>query len=1262
MFFYILFRGGIKLAEKKFYEKNKREKKKFDEKKKRIKFTGERFIPGIEDDALTVEHIQRYRSVLQLVKGKKVLDIACGEGYGTEILSAGAEEIIGIDIDTGSVQRAKNKYQKQNLTYLVGDITAIPVSDHSIDIVVSFETIEHVEEIQQQQFLIEIKRVLKPEGILIISTPNKAIYSDRHQYQNKWHKKEFYKEEFQKFLQKEFQYLTFYHQYDEVLNVIEQEEVSKEAAFFRGREREGKYYIVIASNQSPLPVIQPVLTMRSEEEYERCLVRIQCLQQEEEERNLHIQKLDQEIENKDSRIVELQESEINRNVHIDKLDQEIAEKNQVIQENRKQLEILELKLQYAEQEKLQVRELLEVYQRGEEQYNELRREFDSFKEQRIQELKAVEMEKNQIIDDLKLEIEKKNRQIQELEEKKKEEIQKIEDIYKEQVKEYKKLEKVYQEICIINKQLKKTNDEISMKNKDYQEKIKNFDLEQDKLQTSLQKQEQIKKEMEQQIRNREGHIELLLESDRELERIKHSRSWRLLSIIWKTNSKVFPIGSKRRLCGKLVLKAVRHPVQSIKMAATPRKLKNFFYYLKKDGAAFVSQRVDESFIGVKVIPETLVLEQVEKEVQKDIWQYKPLNFTWWKEPEVSIVIPVYNQFEYTYNCLKSILSNSGEITYEVIIANDNSTDITTQITEIVKNIKVITNQENLRFLKNCNHAAKAARGKYIFFLNNDTQVQPNWLQPLVDLMEHDLKIGLVGSKLVYADGRLQEAGGILWKDGSAWNYGNRSNPEDPEYNYVKEVDYISGAAILIRKTLWEEIGGFDERFAPAYYEDTDLAFEVRKKGFKVVYQPKSVVVHFEGISNGVDISSGQKAYQKINEKKFYDKWNDILEKEHFENGTEVFKAKDRSKNKKHILVIDHYVPMYDKDAGNKCSFMYISLFVQLGFQVTFIGDNFFKHEPYTTELNQMGVEVLYGNYYYENWKNWLKENLYNFDYVYMQRPHISIKYIDLVKKYSNAKVIYFGHDLHYLREMRQYEIEKDSALLKSAEKWKKIEFELFQKVDIVYVVGFYEQAILQKEFPQKPIRNIPLYIYEEIKEKKKIDFRSKQNMIFVGGFGHPPNIDAVLWFAKIVFPDIVKYYPDIKWYIVGSNPTEEIKKLNSKNIVIKGFVSDKELKQLYNECRLAVVPLRVGAGVKGKVVEAVYNRIPLVTTPIGAEGLSLKEDAFIVTECNEEMSKIINSVYSDYDRLQQLSDHCITFIQNYFTQKVAKEVVLQDLK
>lgn len=1240
----------MKLAKRKSYKR-----------KEKMEFTGERFVPGIEEDELTIEHMQRYRSVQHIVRGKKVLDIACGEGYGTAILAEEAEEIVGIDIDAIVVQRAGETYKNKNLSYRVGNITAIPFPDQSIDVVVSFETIEHVEEEQQRQFLAEIKRVLKPEGFVVISTPNKAIYSDRYQYQNQWHKKEFYQEEFKEFLQKEFAYLTFYYQYDEVINVIEREEVSYQASFFRGKERDGKYYIVVASNQSSLPVIQPALMMRSKEEYERCIFRIQHLQQEEEERNIHIQKLDQEIEAKNTRILELQEAEVSRNNHIIKLDTEIEEKNRLIQESKNQIEILNLKLQYEEQGKQQIQKFLEIYQKEEENYSGLRKELDELKVQRIQELKAIKEENTQIICDLKLEIERKNKLNQELECQWQKEKQRKESILKKQEENYIELEDRYRQICTNHEQLKKTNQEITIANRKYQEEVEQAKLEQNQLQKQIFFEQQMKKEMEQQIRNKEGHIEQLLKSDRELEHIKHSRSWRIMSAAWKINNKIVPPKSKRRLFGKLVVRGIQHPIQMAKIVVTPRKLKNFFYYLKKDGVAFVSQRIDESLIGVKVTSETLVLEQVE-DVRKNMDQYEPLSFAWWEKPTVSIIIPVYNQFEYTYNCLKSILKNSGQVSYEIIIANDNSTDFTMQITEIVKNIRVVTNKENLRFLKNCNRAAKEARGSYIFFLNNDTQVQPNWLEPLVDLMERNSDIGLTGSKLVYADGKLQEAGGILWKDGSAWNYGNRCNSEDPEYNYVKEVDYISGAAILIRKTLWEEIGGFDERFVPAYYEDTDLAFEVRKRGYKVVYQPLSVVVHFEGISNGTNPTSGQKAYQKINEKKFYEKWQTVLEKEHFENGKDVFKAKDRSRNKKHILVIDHYVPMYDKDAGNKCSFMYLSLFVQLGFQVTFIGDNFFKHEPYTTELNQMGIEVLYGNYYYENWKNWLKENLIYFDYVYMQRPHISIKYIDLVKKYGHAKVIYFGHDLHYLRETRQYEIERDLALLKSAEKWKKIEFELFEKTDVIYVVGSYEQAVVQKEFPKKPVRNIPLYIYDRIKEDIHIDFASRQNIIFVGGFGHPPNIDAVLWFAEVVFPDIIKCYPEIKWYIVGSKPTEEIQKLNSKNIIVKGFVSDEELDQLYSECRLAVVPLRVGAGVKGKVVEAVYNRIPLVTTPIGAEGLSQEEDAFIVTECTKDMGEVINSVYSDYKRLQELSEHCISFIQNHFTQKVAKEVVLQDLK
>ena len=479
---------------------------------------------------------------------------------------------------------------------------------------------------------------------------------------------------------------------------------------------------------------------------------------------------------------------------------------------------------------------------------------------------------------------------------------------------------------------------------------------------------------------------------------------------------------------------------------------------------------------------------------------------------------------------------------------------------------------------------------------------------------------------------------------------------------MKEVDYISGASVMIRKDLWDKIGGFDERFAPAYYEDTDLAFSVRAHGYKVMYQPLSVVVHFEGISNGKDITSGQKAYQAVNREKFYEKWKDTLEKENFPNGENVFLAKDRGQLKKQILVVDHYVPHYDKDAGGKCTYMYLLMFVKMGFKVTFIGDNFYRHEPYTIDLNRHGIEVLYGPFYAENRVNWLKENLHYFDYVYLQRPHISIKYIDLVKKYGHAKVIYFAHDLRHVREYREYLLTGDKKKLKSSKHWKKIEFELFEKADVGHVVGSYEQGIMQKKFPNKPIRNIPVYIYDDIPDDIDKDFCNRKDLLYVGGFGHPPNVDAVLWFAKNVFPKILARYPDMKWHVVGGSVPDAVKALANKNILIEGFKTDEELRFLYRTCRMAVVPLRVGAGVKGKVVEAAYYQIPLVTTGIGAEGLSTAEGNMAIEDDADKMARLICDLYGDYDKLRQMSDGGKEFIRKYFTEEKAREVLEMDIE
>lgn len=800
--------------------------------------------------------------------------------------------------------------------------------------------------------------------------------------------------------------------------------------------------------------------------------------------------------------------------------------------------------------------------------------------------------------------------------------------------------------------------EIENKLKNREQELNN---EIDSLKTQINSLEVQINSLEVQINNKNGHIELLLESDRELERIKNSRSWRLMGYVWKFRDKLVPFCSKRRLLIKIGVKFVKHPIKFIKKL-TPKRIAKFWYYLKREGISSVSTRLDECVVGGSNQTLNLNINKVDNIDNKvyRVSDFEKLVFPLVENPQVSIIIPVYNQIHYTYVCLKSILQNSKDVNYEVIIANDCSTDVTTDLDKFVENITVITTKENLRFLRNCNNAAKYAKGQYILFLNNDTQVQENWLRPLITLIEKDDSIGMVGSKLVYPDGRLQEAGGIIWDDASGWNYGRLSNPQDPEFSYVKECDYISGASMMIKHSLWKEIGGFDERFAPAYYEDSDLAFEVRKHGYKVMLQPLSIVVHFEGISNGTDLTSGQKAYQVKNCETFKEKWKNEL-KDQFKNGENVFVARDRSRYKKHILVVDHYVPHYDKDAGGKCTYMYMKLFVSLGMKVTFIGDNFYPHQPYTSELQQMGVEVLHGNYYCNNWKKWLEDNGKVFDYAYLNRPHISEKYIDLIRKYTDAKIIYFGHDLHYLREYREYEITGDKAKLKSSNEWKEKEFNLFRKADAIHVVGSYEEGILKKEFKDKSIHNIPVYIYDSIRDDVNKNFMERENIIFVGGFGHPPNTDAVFWFAEKIFPSILEKYPHIIWYIVGSKPSEKVQGLASKNIVVTGFISDEELANLYEKSRMAVVPLRIGAGVKGKVVEALYNQVPLVTTPIGAEGLSLQENAFVVAETEQEFINNVIELYENFDRLKEISDNSIEFIHKHFTYETAKKVVLSDI-
>lgn len=634
--------------------------------------------------------------------------------------------------------------------------------------------------------------------------------------------------------------------------------------------------------------------------------------------------------------------------------------------------------------------------------------------------------------------------------------------------------------------------------------------------------------------------------------------------------------------------------------------------------------------------------------------YDPLSFSQSGRIEVSIIIPVHDHFGYTYACLRSILVNTVKVDYEVIIADDHSTDLTTQIEDIVRGIRVIRNKEDLFFLKNCNNAAKSAKGRYILFLNNDTQVRYNWLYPLVDLMGKDESIGLVGSKLIFPDGRLQEAGGIVWCDGKAVGYGCGKDHRSPEFNYVKEVDHLSGASIMIRRDLWKEINGFDESFEPVYYGDIDLAFMVRKHGRKVVYQPASVVVCFGTISKGRNVQKGIKRSQSIDEGRFVDKWKcELLDQE---RSGDIFTARERKQKKKTILFISGNVPTYDKDAGSKTILNYMKLFLKTNYLVKLLPLDFYKMEPYTCQLQQMGIEVLYGDLIKSRLNEWIIKNQKDIEYAFINYPDPAYKIIDILRR-TNIKIRYYGHDLHFLRLRRQYEIKHNSDSLQTSNIFLKKEGEIIKKSECVYYPSEVEVEIVKRQFGKENVKQISPYMYDDV-DIEGYDPEKREGMMFIGG-DHYPNEDAMLWFLTEIYPKVYRERK-IPFYLVGANQSSQIKHLSIDGMINLGYLSEDELNDLYHKVRMAVIPLRFGAGIKGKVIDALYHGVPIVSTSVGIEGIPTAEAVVDASDTAEEFKDRIIGLYDDHQTLKAMSDKEKKLIKTYFSVETAWKKIKDD--
>ena len=624
--------------------------------------------------------------------------------------------------------------------------------------------------------------------------------------------------------------------------------------------------------------------------------------------------------------------------------------------------------------------------------------------------------------------------------------------------------------------------------------------------------------------------------------------------------------------------------------------------------------------------------------------------------KASIIIPAHNKIETTYYCLCSLLLAVNKTNFEIIVVDDGSTDKTQELEDIVTGITVTHNKEPQRFIEACNKGVSISQGEYVVLLNNDTEVTSGWLDALIDGFQRFEQVGLVGSRLLYPDGRLQDAGGIIWKTGDPWNYGNGENPWDPRFSYSRQADYLSGAALMTTKKIWDEVGGLSDYLKPMYFEDTDFSFKVREAGYKTYFIPQSTIYHFEGVTSGTDTSQGFKRYQEVNRPKFKKRWSHA-----FSTNSPVGIQPDLEKDRNivgRVLFIDYQLPRGDRDAGSYAALKEIKLFQSLGFKATFIPTNLGDLGEYKATLQKEGVEVITAPFYLST-DHFLERRGHEFDIIYVTRYTVLSSCLDSIKRNcGEAKIILCNADLHFLRELRSAARTSDQQLLEQAKQTQQQEFSIMKNADVVISYNDVEHSVI---FSHSEGAIQPLLCPWVVEAPKRIVDPSvtRKGLSFLGSFKHPPNKEGIEWFIKSVFPFLDR---DVTLNVYGSGMTEEDKEdLTADKVLIHGFITN--LHDAFDYHNIFIAPLLSGAGIKGKVLSAAAHGIPTILSPVAAEGTGLRHgQECLIAETTDEWIEAVHRLLDDEALWDKISTSAQEFILNNYSFESGREKMIKILE
>lgn len=668
-----------------------------------------------------------------------------------------------------------------------------------------------------------------------------------------------------------------------------------------------------------------------------------------------------------------------------------------------------------------------------------------------------------------------------------------------------------------------------------------------------------------------------------------------------------------------------------------RNIKNFFRRIRK------VTKLEKEFLST----EHKKLESINK---------KKLIFNCVDKPLVSIIIPFYNQEIFTWNCLYYLHKNlSDKYPYEIILIDDNSSE--TYDFSNAKGINIIKNETNLGFLKNINKGIINAKGKYIYILNNDTEVQESFLDELFYVFETKKNVGAVGSMLLNPNNTLQEAGSVFLKDFNIHQVVRKRKLYYPEVNYIYKVDYCSGCSLLFKKYKddGKTLNLLDERFAPAYFEETDFCFDLKYNQNKNVYfTPFSKVLHYNGVSyNGKENSSNESIKRKeelfkINKEKFWNKWKEQIASI---KATNVEERIVELCDNKSIVFVSGIIPEHDKDSGSNRLKEIIASFINNGYHTTLVVENTYHTNKYINFYQRMGVNVFYEYKKYKDFSKFLLKNIPSTNLVWYYGPDTFIKsYAKLKNILKKAKHVYDMVDIHHLRYERAIELEpKRLSFRKKYRRYKKIETKFVKNADYVIAISDAEKDFMKDFYLENKLITVSNIHYPKIKKDLIKPFSERKDIIFIGSTHHP-NLNAIYFLYNEIMPFLWDILPEIKVNVIG-NINEAVHDINDDRFVFHGFVPDVEF--LFNNSKLMVAPLQIGAGVKGKIGQAFEYYLPVVTTTIGAEGMFLKnEENVLIADNPKDFAESIIKVYNDENTWNKLSNNSENSLYPFSIEKV----------